>query len=97
VIVTCTKGAGTRIDLGPGSNASGATRRMQGGGDFLVYELYQDAGRSVVWRSGPSAGQTIAVAANKNPRTFVVYGRVPAGQDVRAGAYNDVVLATINF
>jgi spore coat protein U-like protein len=97
VIVTCTKGAGTRIDLGLGSNPSGSTRRMQGGGDFLAYELYQNAGRSTVWRSGPGSGQTIAVAANKNPRTFIVYGRVPAGQDVRAGGYSDVVLATINF
>jgi spore coat protein U-like protein len=97
VTVSCTKGAGTRIDLGLGSNPSGSTRRMQSGGNFLAYELYQNAGRSVAWRSGATAGQTIAVAPNKNPRTFVVYGRVPAGQDVAAGAYNDIVLATINF
>jgi spore coat protein U-like protein len=97
VTVTCTRGAGTRIDLGLGSNPSGATRRMQGGSDFLAYELYQNAGRTVVWRSGATAGQTIAAAPNKNPRTFIVYGRVPAGQDVAAGAYNDIVLATVNF
>lgn len=97
VSVTCTKGAGTRIDLGLGSHPSGTTRRMQGGSDFLAYELYQNAGRTVAWRSGPTAGQTIATAPNKNPRTFVVHGRVPAGQDVAAGSYNDTVLATINF
>jgi spore coat protein U-like protein len=97
VVVTCTKGAGTRIDLGLGSSPSGGTRRMQGGTDFLAYELYQNPGRTVVWGSGASAGQTIATAPNKNARTFVVYGRVSAGQDVRAGSYNDIVLATINF
>jgi len=97
VTVSCTKGAGTRIDLGLGSNPSGSTRRMQGGGDFLTYELYRNAGRSIAWRSGPTAGQTIVAAPNKNPRTFIVYGRVPAGQDVAAGPYNDIVLATINF
>ena len=97
VVVTCTKGAGTRIDLGLGANASGAVRRMSGGTDFLTYELYTDTGRSTVWGSGAGAGQTIAAAPNKNPRTFTVYGRVPAGQDVGAASYADTVVATINF
>src|SRR5689334_25381105 len=30
VVVTCTKGAGTRIDLGLGSNAAASVRRMLG-------------------------------------------------------------------
>jgi spore coat protein U-like protein len=97
VVVTCTKGAGTRIDLGLGSNASGSVRRMLGGTDLLTYELYTDSGRSTVWGSGAGAGQTIAAAPNKNPRTFTVYGRVPAGQDVGAASYADTVVATINF
>ena len=97
VVVTCTKGAGTRIDLGLGANASGSSRRMAGGSDFLSYELYQDSSRSIVWGSGASAGQTIAAAPSKGPRTFIVYGRVPAGQDVGVASYNDTVVATINF
>jgi len=97
VVVTCTKGAGTRIDLDLGSNAAGSARRMLGGTDLLTYELYTDSGRSTVWGSGAGAGQTIAAAPNKNPRTFTVYGRVPAGQDVGAASYADTVVATINF
>jgi spore coat protein U-like protein len=97
VVVTCTKGAGTRIDLGLGGNASGSTRRMAGGGDFLTYELYQDSTRSTVWGSGAGSGMTIAVAPSKAARTFTVYGRIPAGQDVSAASYNDSVVATINF
>ena len=98
VIVTCTKGAGTSIDLGLGANATGATRRMAaGGGDYLTYQLYQDSGRTTVWGSGGSAGQTIAGAPSKAPRTFTVFGRVPAGQYVPAGSYADTVIATINF
>lgn len=97
VVVTCTKGAGTRIDLGLGGNASGSTRRMAGGGDFLTYELYQDSSRATVWGSGASNGMTIAAAPSKAARTFIVYGQVPAGQDVGAAAYTDTVLATINF
>ena len=97
VVVACTKGAGTRIDLGLGSNAQGTTRRMSGGTDFLTYELYQNTGRTTVWGSGAAAGQPIAAAPSKAARTFTVYGRVPAGQDVAAGSYNDTVVATINF
>ena len=97
VVVTCTKGAGTRINLGVGANASGSTRRMAGGGDFLTYELYQNTGRTTVWGSGASAGQTIAAAPSRAARTFTVFGRIPAGQDVSAASYNDTVVATINF
>jgi spore coat protein U-like protein len=97
VVVTCTKGAGTRIDLGLGANASGTTRRMAGGGDFLTYELYQTTARTTVWGSGAAAGLTIPVAPSKAARTFTVYGRVPGGQDVTATSYADTVVATINF
>jgi len=97
VVVTCTKGAGTRIDLGLGTNASGTTRRMAGGSDFLTYGLYQDSGRAIAWGAGTAAGQTITVSPSKAARTFTVFGRVPAGQDVAAGSYADTVVATINF
>ena len=97
VVVTCTKGAGTRIDLGLGANTSGAVRRMTGGTDFLTYELYQNTTRTTVWGTGAAAGQTIVAAPSKAARTFTVYGRVAAGQDVAAASYNDTVVATINF
>lgn len=97
VVVACTKGAGTRISLGRGANASGLTRRMRGATAFLTYELYKNAERTTVWRTGATNGLTIPAAPSKAARTFTVYGRVPAGQDVVAGPYTDTVVATINF
>jgi len=97
VVVACTKGAGTRISLGRGANASGLTRRMRGAAALLTYELYKNAGRTTVWRSGAVNGLTIPGAPSRAARTFTVYGRVPAGQDVVAGPYTDTVVATINF
>ena len=97
VVVTCTKGAGTRIDLGLGSNATGSTRRMTGGGDFLTYELYTTTARTTVWGSGAGAGLTIPAAPSKAARTYTVYGQVAGGQDVTAASYADTVVATINF
>lgn len=100
VIVACTKGAaGTRIDLGLGAHASGSIRGMQAGAEVLTYELYSNAGRTTVWGSGAGVGGGVSPtpAPSSAARTFDVYGRVAAGQDVGVGSYSDVVVATINF
>jgi spore coat protein U-like protein len=100
VTVTCTKGTSVNIGLGLGANASGSTRRMKDGGtNYLPYELYSNAGHTTVW--GNAAGSwytpTPAAAPDRNPRSFTVYGRIAAAQDVPAGTYNDTVVATVNF
>ncbi|HSQ05621.1 MAG TPA: spore coat protein U domain-containing protein, partial [Burkholderiales bacterium] len=42
VALTCTKSStGVTITLGLGGNASGSTRRLNSGTDYLNYELYQ--------------------------------------------------------
>ncbi len=108
VTVTCTKGSQVWIDLNPGTHAasaSGTTRAMQattaGGPEYLSYELYSDNTYSTVWGVGnPSTGgngYAPAPAANKNPRAFSIYGRIPAGQDSAVGNYSDTVQATVNF
>lgn len=102
--IRCTRGTAATIDLGPGANYSGTTRRMSGGGAFLAYELYRDAGRTSTWGTGagnnlnPYQGEPGNVAPNSGTRSVSVYGRVPAGQiDAISGPYTDTVVATINF
>ncbi len=100
VTITCTKGAATTIGLNTGSNsanASGSTRAMASGSNFLSYELYQDTGRSVVWGNSGAGLFTPAAAPSKSPRAFTVYGRVAGGQDAAGGSYSDTVVATVNF
>jgi spore coat protein U-like protein len=99
VTVTCTKGAVATVGLNNGGNGQTGTRRMKSGSsgtDYLNYQLYQDSGRSQLW---DDAGNQLALgsAPNAKPRSFTVYGRVPGMQDVTVGAYNDTVLATVNF
>ncbi len=101
VTITCTKGAVTTIGLnagGNGASALGTTRAMaDGSGNFLSYEIYQNAARNVFW--GNSGADLFAppVAPSKAPRTFSTFGRIPAAQDVPAGSYTDTVTATVNF
>jgi spore coat protein U-like protein len=98
VTVTCTKGATATVGLDLGSNASGSTRQLRdGGANVLAYELFQDPGRSTVWGNSGGALFSAGAAPSKAPRSFTVYGRVPAGQDVPAGNYSDTVVATVNF
>lgn len=97
VTIACTKGAVTSIGLDTGSNASSSTRRLASGSDFITYELYQDSSRSTVWGNSGAALYNSGTAPSKDSRTFQVYGRIVAGQDVTAGSYTDTVTATVNF
>lgn len=104
VSVTCTRGLGTRVDLSAGNDfglatgyaAHRAMRHSVTATERLAYQLYSDANRTVVWGSG-AAGLTIAVAPSKAVRAFTVRGRIPAGQDPIAGAFADVVVATVEY
>lgn len=88
-----------RIDLDRGGAASFNPRQMRQGSEILSYNLYRDASRSTIWGDGTGGTQNfvqIFVPANQNIN-LTVYGRIPAGQDVRAGAYTNTVTATIQF
>jgi len=98
VTITCTRGATTTIGLSLGANFTGTQARMlNGAANYLNYGLFQDAGRTTVW--GNTAPNLFAppVAPSKAARTYAVYARIPAGQDVPAGAHADTVVATVNF
>jgi spore coat protein U-like protein len=101
VTIACTKGSATTIGLDAGQNSAGAvgtTRAMiLSAGNFLSYELYQDAGRTTVWGNSGAALFTPAVAPSKAARAFNIYGRIPSAQDQTVGAYTDTVVATVNF
>jgi spore coat protein U-like protein len=68
---------------------------MASGSQNLSYELYRDASRSSRWERG----NVLALRAEGvfTPTAFAVYGRIPAGQVVPAGAYSDTVTATVDF
>jgi spore coat protein U-like protein len=98
VVVACTKGSTATIGLGLGANAQTSARRMlDGATNFLGYEIYLDTTRTTVWGTATTGLLSTGVAPSKAARTFTVYGRVAANQDVPAGAFTDIVVATVNF
>ena len=81
------------VTIDAGLAFAGGRRRMTrgAGADWLSYDIYVDAARTVTWSSTP-----ISVPPG-NAATVNFYGRVFAQQDVAAGSYADTVVVTFNF
>lgn len=97
--VSCdTATVGYTLLLTPGGAGSYSPRRLAGGAYTLAYNLYADALRTIVWGDG-SGGTTTVSGAFALPGAIdhTVYGRVPAQQNVGAGAYTDTITVTLNF
>ena len=94
--VRCTRGGVATLSLDDGGHATAGTRRMEGTvGEFLNYNLYTTSGYTTVWNTTNTV--TFGPTANSAFSTVDVYGRIPAGQDVRANNYSDTVTITANF
>lgn len=95
------------LKLGP-SSTSGTfnPRRMKrsGGSDFLDYNIFIDAGRTVIFGDGTGGTQTLRV--HKPPGTpakapwssqINIFARIPPGQDVPIGTYSDSLTITVEW
>jgi spore coat protein U domain-containing protein, fimbrial subunit CupE1/2/3/6 len=111
--LACTRGSNSTISLSASINFGAGLAAMRsmttgagGAGNTLSYELFQpdaiggSAGSSgTPWGDGTTGGSAYTVPASTGvaPRTVLVFGSIPGGQDVSTGAYLDNVTATVNF
>lgn len=97
--VSCnTTTLGYTLLLSPGGAGSYSPRKLAGGVYTLTYNLYVDALRSLVWGDGSGGTTTVSGAfALPGANDHTVCGRVPAQQNVGAGAYTDTITVTLNF
>ncbi|MEZ0471935.1 spore coat U domain-containing protein [Luteimonas salinilitoris] len=96
--VNCTPGTDYDIALNEGLNAAGGgitARAMANGADLVPYQLYQDAGRSVVWGDTLDTN-TLAGTGTGAVQALPVYGRVPSAS-FPAATYVDTVTATVTY
>lgn len=94
VNVTCDMATSYTIALSPG-NGTYVNRRMLSGSNELLYNLYTDAARTIVWGDGSSSTATVMGMGTSSNHT--IYGRLPARQNVSVGAYSDTVTVTLTF
>lgn len=94
--VNCSPRAAITITFSQGIG-SYANRQMAFGINRLNYNLYQNAGRNNRILGDGSVGTEILDANNVRNRSFTIYGRVPARQNVPAGVYSDLIVVTLTF
>jgi spore coat protein U-like protein len=84
------------LDAGTGSGATVSARKMSKGADTLSYSLYQDGSYLSVW--GQTAGtDTLGGTGTGSDIEHTVHGRIPAGQNVRTGAYADTITVSVDY
>lgn len=87
------------ISMSPGNSGSSAQRWMQttAPGHFN-YNLYTNASFSTIWGDGGGNSSTLTGFVSKvSPWQMILYGRIPAQQNVRVGSYSDSITITIDF
>ena len=88
------------VAASPGTSGNAMARQMAQGADRLNYNLYTDSNRSSIWGTGAGGTSTIAAPLNGLlvfSQSVTVYGRLPAQQWVRSGAYSDSIIVTITY
>src|SRR5205807_1181803 len=84
-------------DIRSGTDVSGTQRRMASGSNFLNFDFYKDAARTVAWGhystlflGGGSQNDFTSNGSGNISGTITVYARVPGSQQTaRPGAYSE--------
>lgn len=107
VVCTLLSGGATTVTLvssySTGASGSYAMRTMLSGANKLNYNLFFDAAYTSIRGNGTggsaTGGATLNLTAANPTQTAsgTIYGRIPAGQDVAAGAYADTIVVTITY
>jgi spore coat protein U-like protein len=98
--INCNGGAShVQITITRGQSGTYAQRTLRRSIESLGYNLFVDAARSAIWGDGTGGSQAYLVGnpPNNTDVTVTIHGRIPAGQDISAGAYSDSVSVTVNF
>lgn len=93
----CTNTTPYQVGLDNGQHVTGNTRRMYNGdGQYVAYELYRDAARSLRWGDTLNS-DTLADTGSGSAQAQPIYGRVAPQNTPPQGTYSDMVTVTIYF
>jgi len=97
ITVNCRGGTSSFVMLlSSGLSNSYTSRIMMNGANSLNYNLYTNAGRTLVWGDGSGGSLTLTGLGN-GKTTLNVFGQIPPGQNAKVGIYTDNIVVTVNF
>lgn len=88
------------IAMTKGSSSSFNPRTMIFGSSHLNYNLYLDGAYTQIWGDGTGGSVTKSDSIGGllgSSLNYTVYGRLPGGQNVPAGAYADTIFVTVIY
>lgn len=96
ISVSCDTKSAFAITASTGVSGNYAVRNMIHNSSLLTYNLYTNAGMTRVFGDGTANTDFFSVN-NSRGRSFTVYGRMPAQQNVYAGIYVDNLIVSLYF
>ena len=97
ITVNCRGGTSSFLmSLSSGLSNSYVSRTMMNGANLLNYNLYTNAGRTIVWGDGSGGSVTLSGLGN-GKTTLNVFGQIFPGQNAKVGFYTDNIVVTVNF
>lgn len=103
IIVQCSGTPSLTLALNSGANTSGniaSGRRLLNSatGEYLLYQVFQDSARSVIWGNGSNGGATQMITANSTVQQIILYAQLFASSTLpTAGNYTDTLLVTVSY
>ena len=94
ITVLCNPLTAYIVSLNSGQHGTIAQRKQASSNDFLLYNLYTDPARTILWGDGSTNGVTVS-SSGSTPLN--VYGSMPGQQNVSVGSYLDTVAVTVLF
>ena len=95
IAVKCSVDTPVSVTLDGGAHAQGTQRHLAGAEGMVAYDLYSDAGRSILWAPGAPRSAQAAVGATLE---LAAYGAIPGARTLAAtGDYRDTVVVRVDF
>ena len=96
VTIYCKGNPGMVVALSSGQSNTYSSRVMQNGVNQLNYNLYTSSARTNIWGDGSGGSITVVIPGN-GTTSLSIFGQIPAGQNLPAGTYTDVIIVMIDF
>jgi len=84
------------LDVGTGTGATVAVRKMTSGGATVNYTLYSNIGHTTLWGNTVST-DTVGATGNGQQQPYTVYGRIPPQTTPAPGTYTDTITVTVTY